>query len=67
LGKEKNVTICGEIASHPHAVPLLLGLGFRSLSVTPTSAQSVRNAIATIDLRASSMSQIANNIDARES
>jgi hypothetical protein len=41
LGKEKNVTICGEGASHPEFVPLQLSLGFRSLSITPTSAQSV--------------------------
>jgi phosphotransferase system enzyme I (PtsI) len=50
LGKGNKVTICGEIASNPQLVPLLLGLGFRSLSITPTSAQSVRNAIASIDL-----------------
>jgi phosphotransferase system enzyme I (PtsI) len=54
LGKEKNVTICGEVASHPELVPLLLSLGFRSISITPTSAQSTRNAIANTDLRASS-------------
>jgi len=55
LGKEKNVTICGEGASHPELVPLLLSLGFRSLSITPTSAQSTRNAIANTDLRGSSI------------
>jgi len=54
-GKEKNVTICGEVASHPEFVPLLLSLGFRSLSVTPTSAQSTRHAIANTDLRGSSI------------
>ncbi len=53
LGKESKVTVCGEIASNPHVVPLLVGLGFRSLSITPTSAQSVRNAIASIDLSSS--------------
>jgi phosphotransferase system enzyme I (PtsI) len=53
LGKEDKVTICGEIASNPQLVPLLLDLGFRSLSITPTAAQSVRNAIASIDLRPS--------------
>jgi phosphotransferase system enzyme I (PtsI) len=53
LGKEKNVTVCGEGASNPELVPILLGLGFRSLSITPTSAQLVRNAIASIDLRSS--------------
>ncbi len=51
LGKEKNVTICGEGASDPELVPLLLSLGFRSLSITPTSAKSTRNAIANTDLR----------------
>jgi len=51
LGKEKNVTICGEVASNPELVPLLLSLGFRSLSITPTSAKSTRNAIANTDLR----------------
>jgi len=55
LGKENNVTICGEVASHPELVPLLLSLGFRSLSITPTSAKSTRNAIANTDLRGSSI------------
>jgi phosphotransferase system enzyme I (PtsI) len=50
MGKKDKVTICGEIASNPQFVPLLLDLGFRSLSITPTAAQSVRNAIASIDL-----------------
>jgi phosphotransferase system enzyme I (PtsI) len=53
LGMENNVTVCGEGASYPELVPLLLGLGFRSLSITPTAAQPVRNAIAKIDLRSS--------------
>jgi len=53
VGKEKNVTVCGEGASRPELIPLLLALGFRSLSITPTSAKSVREAIASIDLRPS--------------
>ncbi|MBW1691049.1 MAG: phosphoenolpyruvate--protein phosphotransferase [Deltaproteobacteria bacterium] len=53
LGKEQAVTVCGEGASHPELVPILLGLGFRSLSITPTAAQSVRAAIARVDLRSS--------------
>ena len=67
LGKEHEVTICGEIASNAQLVPLLLGLGFRSLSITPTSAQSVRNAIACTDLRASSMSGVLKRIGGRKS
>ena len=55
LGQEENVTICGESASRPELVPLLLNLGFRSLSITPTSARSVRDAIANTDLSALSM------------
>ena len=51
LGKEQDVTVCGEGASYPELIPLLLALGFRSLSITPTAAQSVRHAIANIDLR----------------
>jgi len=51
LGKEKDVTVCGEGASYPELVPPLLALGFTSLSITPTAAQSVRDAIARIDLR----------------
>jgi len=60
LGKEENVTICGECASYPELVPLLLSLGFRSLSITPTSAQSVRNAIENTDLRVSSIKPTVN-------
>ena len=56
LGQEKNVTICGEIASYPQLAPLLLDLGFRSLSITPTAAQPVRDAIANTDLRNSIIS-----------
>jgi len=60
LGKEENVTICGEVASHPELVPLLLRLGFRSLSITPTSAQPVRNAIENTDLCVSSIKPTVN-------
>ena len=55
LGKENEVTVCGEGASHPKLVSLLLSLGFRSFSITPTSAKSVRNAIKQTDLRVSSI------------
>lgn len=51
LGQLKNVTICGEIASYPQLAPRLLDLGFRSLSITPTAAGPVRDAIANTDLR----------------
>jgi phosphotransferase system enzyme I (PtsI) len=67
LGQENEVTICGESASNPQLVPLLLELGFRSLSITPTSAQIVRNAIAETDLSAQSISRGLGEIGERES
>jgi len=50
LGREKDVTICGEMASRPHLIPLLLQLGYRSLSISPVAAGRVRDAIASVDL-----------------
>jgi phosphotransferase system enzyme I (PtsI) len=42
---KKGVSICGEIASNPFIAPLLIGLGFRSLSMQPASIPLVRRAI----------------------
>lgn len=39
------VTICGEMASEPLYVPLLIGLGFRRLSVSPTLIPEVKRLI----------------------
>jgi len=39
------VTICGEIASDPRYVPLLLGLGIQELSVAPRYLPIIKNAI----------------------
>jgi len=50
LGREYDVTICGEIASQPHIVPLLLRLGYRSFSVSPVAAKGVRNMCVKTDL-----------------
>ena len=66
LGKGNEVTICGEIASNPQLVPLLLGLGFRSLSITPTSAQSVHTAIENTDLWAQSMGGVLGGTPGRK-
>lgn len=41
----KNVTICGEIASNPLFVPLLLGLGVDQLSCSPRYIPIVKRAI----------------------
>ncbi|MEM7168145.1 MAG: phosphoenolpyruvate--protein phosphotransferase [Planctomycetota bacterium] len=42
------VSLCGEMGSEPLYVPLLIGLGFRNLSVSPTSIPEVKRLIRTI-------------------
>jgi phosphotransferase system enzyme I (PtsI) len=45
------VSVCGEIAANPRLVPLLLGLGLRSFSMTASAVPRVKQAVraATID------------------
>jgi len=50
VGREKDVMICGEMASRPHFVPLLLELGYRSFSISPVAALRVRDAVTRVDL-----------------
>jgi phosphotransferase system enzyme I (PtsI) len=45
IGREGDVAVCGEIASLPEHIPMLLGLGYRTFSIPPASAQSVRRAV----------------------
>ena len=40
--KQKPLTVCGEIASEPHALPLLIGLGVDQLSVHHTVVPRVK-------------------------
>jgi len=49
-GRRGDVTVCGELASDPGYVPLLLELGYRSLSISPSATEAVRAAIARVDL-----------------
>ncbi|MHB2025553.1 MAG: phosphoenolpyruvate--protein phosphotransferase [Elusimicrobiota bacterium] len=41
----KNASLCGEMASDPQAVPLILGLGLDSISVSPRLFLKVKQAI----------------------
>jgi phosphotransferase system enzyme I (PtsI) len=40
------VVVCGEVASDVHALPVLLGLGLTTLSVSPPSLPTVRHVVA---------------------
>ncbi|WP_349239519.1 putative PEP-binding protein, partial [Nocardia sp. CC201C] len=46
------VAVCGELASDPVAVPILLGLGVTELSVAPAAVPLVKAAVRTLDHRA---------------
>ncbi len=46
------VSVCGDAAADPLAVPLLLGLGVRSLSVSPPAVPAVKAAVRGLDLAA---------------
>lgn len=46
LDRQKDVTVCGEIASDPEMVPILLEMGFRSLSISPARAEITRTCIS---------------------
>ncbi|HTF52745.1 MAG TPA: phosphoenolpyruvate--protein phosphotransferase [Pseudonocardia sp.] len=44
------VAVCGELAADELAVPLLLGLGVRELSVNPRAVPGVKQAVRAVDL-----------------
>ena len=52
MGREKDVAFCGEMASHTSLLPILLRLGFRSFSISPISAHTVRKIVAKTNLSA---------------
>jgi phosphotransferase system enzyme I (PtsI) len=45
------VSICGEMAGNPALTELLLGMGFRSLSVNPGELLEIKNAIRSIHIK----------------
>jgi len=44
-GRMDDVSICGEMASDPEMIAVLVRLGYRTLSVSPAMAESVRRAV----------------------
>ncbi|MGH9182342.1 MAG: phosphoenolpyruvate--protein phosphotransferase [Acidimicrobiales bacterium] len=50
MGSGRWTGVCGEVASDPSAVPILLGLGVRELSATPASIPSIKDAVRAVDL-----------------
>jgi phosphoenolpyruvate-protein phosphotransferase len=49
--KQCSVTLCGELASRETWVPHLLQMGFRTLSVAPTTIPTTKAAIRKVDIR----------------
>lgn len=53
LGRQEDVSICGEVASRRRQLPVLLRLGYRSFSISAVMADEIREAIASTDLASS--------------
>jgi phosphotransferase system enzyme I (PtsI) len=47
----KPISICGELAADPLAVPLLIGLGLKKLSMGAASVAAVKRVIASVDMK----------------
>ena len=52
LAAGRTVAVCGEAAGDPAAVPLLLGLGVRELSMSPVRIAAAKQAVRSTDLAA---------------
>jgi phosphotransferase system enzyme I (PtsI) len=52
LDRSLPVSLCGDMASHPLALPVLIGLGLRSLSMPASEIPFARALCARLDLRA---------------
>jgi len=50
-GAGKTVSICGELAGDPRAVPLLIAMGFDQLSMSATNVPRVKKVVQTITER----------------
>ena len=47
----KSISICGELGGDPAAVPLLLGLGLRKISMGAASVAAVKRAVASVTIK----------------
>jgi len=50
FGAKEEVSVCGEMASEPTYVPLLIGLGIRTLSMNPVAVPVVKDVIRNLSL-----------------
>jgi phosphocarrier protein FPr len=63
-GGRVQVAVCGEAAADPIAIPVLLGLGVRELSVSPHSVAIVKARVRVLDLaRCTSLAEAALDAD----
>jgi phosphoenolpyruvate-protein phosphotransferase/dihydroxyacetone kinase phosphotransfer subunit len=63
-GNRVPVAVCGEAAADHTAIPVLLGLGVRELSVSPKSVPSVKARVRALDLaRCASLAEAAIELD----
>jgi phosphotransferase system enzyme I (PtsI) len=49
-GARIGITVCGEMASNPAQVVVLLGLGLRDLSMTPNAIPAIKRVVRAVDL-----------------
>ena len=47
----KEVTVCGEMASDPQALPIFLALGIKRLSIAPAAADALRTALRNLSVK----------------
>ena len=47
----KSVTVCGEMASDPQALPIFLALGITHLSIAPAAADGIRTALRGLSVK----------------
>lgn len=48
---KKEVSVCGELAGNPKAIPLLLGLGVKILSVSPILIPEIKKVIRSVSIK----------------